>query len=190
MPAQAVNLIPQETAASLQTDLSNVPDSPLERAILAEKLAFERFQATGDSRECLAWSHATDARRKIENDDRAHAETVTEGDQQLANATLYVLDRFMGELDKLPEYAALVSVGCRQEDAGPVIEKVQEYISGMFTTLLEELITAVRGTALASLFPLPEEWENELKRSEAKNPQLLKRPPNQRQAETCVPGGE
>jgi hypothetical protein len=183
--ATMAETIPLDAAVTLD----DAPDDDLGRARRIEKVA-ARLAESGDAKAIDAWAKASAEARRLEEQARKTASSITEGDRISAEVTLYVLTRFQEGLEKLPDYAAIVSVGCRQEDAGPVIEKVQEYIDGMFSLLLEDLILATRGTALASLFPLPEDVEQDWKRHDREHPNLLKRPPNERQADTCLPGGE
>jgi hypothetical protein len=181
--ATMAETIPLDLAVTLDA----APDNDLVRARRIEKVA-ARIAESGDAKAIDAWAKASAEARRLEDQARKTASSVTEGDRILAEVTLYVLTRFMEGLEKLPEYAAIVSVGSLQKDAGPVIEKVQGYIDGMFSLLLEDLIHSTRGTALASLFPMDEEGEQEWKRHDREHPNLLKRPPNERQAETCLPG--
>ena len=93
-------------------------------------------------------------------------------------------------LETLPHAIALL-VFCSSDEAIKFETEVQKMYEACFNHALREFFYCVRGTGLEGIFgELPPELEAEERPKDIDRKDMLSRLPNQRQANSCVPGGD
>jgi hypothetical protein len=157
--------------------------SRLERAIQLEEMAGEAYAQSRDARDCHAWTLASNARLRIEEDIRQNATEIAESDRVLADATISVLSALVDHLEACPKQFAAI-VGGSGEEVASLENHFKSHMDNCFRHAILGVHMNVRGTALESLFPMVGEWQAELAAEDEKRVDFLKLPINKRRPQT------
>jgi hypothetical protein len=179
---------PQAPEAPLQPVqiLDDLPETELARAEHLERIA-ARIAESGDAKAVDAWAKASAERRRIAAEIRDTASAITEGDAVLARAVCSIFDSLAEHFEAVPHHVVVWMLGSGSE-ANAWEERLQEFLDRIIGNAVLEVWAAVRGTPLQPLFEplIPSELEAEMAKDDPNRKDFLKRPIDQRQADTIT----
>ena len=128
--------------------------STLRRLETAEKVAYERYVASGGSeRAAIAWLGICDQKRKLVADQQKHANNVSESETRFMANCCAVIDNLYLHLQTAPK---LLGMLCEGLDRDVIAEKIADQLRRTIKHAVTELADQLRGTSLERLLP-PEE---------------------------------